>query len=101
MPLKSKPKLPVTIKLQSRCWFYFGKKKKRERKRKRRRRRSLRRRTEGGEKRGRKFSNIWNQSVCKRGGTGRDGWGGKKEAEEEEKNQMKIRTDTQEKEECG
>lgn len=28
MPLKSKPKLPVTIKLQSRCWFYFGKKKK-------------------------------------------------------------------------
>lgn len=35
MPLKSKPKLPVTIKLQSRCWFYFGKKKKSERERER------------------------------------------------------------------
>lgn len=99
MPLKSKPKLPVTIKLQSCCWFYFGKKKKSERERER-----------GGgvyveeQKAGRRgggsLSNIWNQSVCKRGGTGRDGWGGKKEAEEE-KNQMKIRTDTQEKEECG
>lgn len=100
MPLKSKPKLPVTIKLQSRCWFYFGKKKKaREKER------------GGGEgvyveeqKEGRRGGGSLATSginLSARGGTGRDGWGLKKEAEEEEKNQMKIRTDTQEKEECG
>lgn len=100
MPLKSKPKLPVTIKLQSRCWFYFGKKKKSERERER-----------GGE-----GVYVEEQKEGRRGGGSlatsginlsareeglEESEGGKKEAEEEEKNQMKIRTDTQEKEECG
>lgn len=49
MPLKSKPKLPVTIKLQSRCWFYFGKKKKAREKEKEEEKKNRRRGEEGEE----------------------------------------------------